>query len=46
VQVGKQSGAKTVELNLDPTGNSTRFDQSVNGLASVIVPAFVESLLA
>ena len=46
VQVAKQSGAKTIELNLDPTGNSTRFDQSVNGLASVIVPAFVETLLA
>ena len=45
VQIAKQVGADTVELNLDPTTNSSLFDQSINGPASQIVPAFVEKLL-
>ena len=45
VQIAKQVGADTVELNLDPTTNSSLFDQSINGPASQVVPAFVEKLL-
>jgi NAD-dependent deacetylase len=45
VEVARQVGAKTVELNLDPTSNSEMFHKSFNGLASEIVPQFVEGLL-
>lgn len=46
VQIAQQSGARTVELNLDPTSNSTIFDESLNGPASELVPAYVQQLLA
>ena len=46
VQVARQVGAKTVELNLDTSDTSSLFDQSFNGLASEIVPEFVEALLS
>ncbi|PWQ93751.1 Sir2 family NAD+-dependent deacetylase [Leucothrix arctica] len=39
-------GARTVELNLDDSETSATFDQSIKGLASSIVPEFVEQLLA
>lgn len=45
VEVARDSGAHTVELNLDPGSNSELFHQSINGLASQIVPAFVEQCL-
>ncbi|MGH9869981.1 MAG: NAD-dependent deacylase [Candidatus Polarisedimenticolia bacterium] len=40
-----RAGARTVELNLERTGSSGMFDQSVQGPATDIVPAFVRSLL-
>ncbi len=43
VQVAKSVGARTVELNLEPTKGV--FDASFNGLAGTIVPTFVEGLL-
>lgn len=43
VQVAKSVGARTVELNLEPT--SSVFDASFNGLAGNIVPTFVDGLL-
>jgi NAD-dependent deacetylase len=46
VQIAQQSGARTVELNLDPTSNSTLFDESLNGPASELVPAYGQQLLA
>jgi NAD-dependent deacetylase len=45
VAFAHQRGAKTVELNLDPSNNSEMFDKSINGLASQLVPAFVAMLL-
>lgn len=45
VEVAHHQGAHTVELNLDPSNNSEMFAQSINGLASQIVPTFVEKLL-
>lgn len=45
VQIAQQVGARTVELNLDPTSNSAHFDESLNGLASQLVPAYVDQLL-
>lgn len=44
-QVARSTGAKTVELNLDPTNASDTFDESINGPASKIVPEFVNQLL-
>ena len=46
VQIAQQAGARTVELNLDPTSNSAIFDESLNGPASQLVPAYVDQLLS
>lgn len=43
-QIAKQSGAKTVELNLEKTGASLDFDLSINGKATEIVPKFLDDL--
>lgn len=40
-----QGGAKTVELNLEKTAASDRFDENIQGPASQLVPDFVEKLL-
>lgn len=45
VQIARQAGAKTIELNLDPTDGSDLFDQSIHGPASEVVPAFINKLL-
>ncbi len=45
VQVAKDSGARTVELNLEPSDGFDMFDESYHGPASKVVPNFVESLL-
>jgi NAD-dependent deacetylase len=37
--------AHSVELNLEPSSGSHHFDQSIHGLASQIVPMFVEQIL-
>jgi len=39
-------GAETIELNLEPSAGTSRFDRSIQGPATVVVPAFVQSLLA
>jgi NAD-dependent deacetylase len=46
VSVARQAGARTVELNLETTEVSGRFDEQVLGPAGAIVPAYVERLLA
>ena len=46
VEVARNNGAHTLELNLDPSSNSGLFHKSINGLASKIVPAFVETYLS
>jgi NAD-dependent deacetylase len=40
-----QSGAHTVELNLEPALNSSAFDESITGPATKTVPDFVRLLL-
>ncbi len=45
-QTAKYAGADTVELNLEPSANSSDFDESINGPATDIVPEFFQSLLA
>lgn len=37
--------ARTLELNLEPSEGSHLFDEAIHGLATVLVPAFVERLL-
>ncbi|MGH1469837.1 MAG: NAD-dependent deacylase [Cellvibrionaceae bacterium] len=44
-QIAKQSGAQTVELNLEPSVNASEFNTSVSGLATEIVPTFFNTLL-
>jgi len=46
VEEAKASGARTVELNLDPSENTLLFDEVIHGPASRTVPAFVDRLLA
>lgn len=45
VDLASRAGARTVELNLDPSMASHRFDESRLGPAGVLVPEFVDGLL-
>ena len=45
VQQARRAGARTVEINLDPSEGARLFDEGLYGLATEIVPAFVERLL-
>jgi len=44
-RVAKMVMAKTVELNLYATNDTKNFDEQIEGLATVIVPEFVNNLL-
>ncbi|MEJ7927355.1 NAD-dependent deacylase [Sphingobium sp. AN641] len=46
VQTARHYGARTIELNLDPSAGSIWFDESRMGPASLLVPALVHELLA
>ena len=46
VNEARIAGARTVELNLEPTGYTSAFAEQIAGPATEIVPAFVDSLLA
>ncbi len=43
-ETAKMYGAKTVELNLEPSATASGFDETHYGAASEIVPAFFDSL--
>ena len=45
VQAARTAGARTVELNLEPSQVSNLFDETRHGPASVVVPAFVAGLM-
>jgi NAD-dependent deacetylase len=45
VQEARQAGARTVELNLEPSEGASSFHERINGRATEIVPPFVERLL-
>ena len=45
VAQARASGARTVELNLEPSQNASLFDEAVYGPATQVVPAFVTRLL-
>lgn len=46
VQQARFAGARTVEINLEPTPGRHLFDEGVYGPATQMVPAFVDNLLA
>jgi NAD-dependent deacetylase len=46
VEEAKAHGARTIELNLEPSEGASHFDEAINGRATEIVPAFVERLLS
>jgi NAD-dependent deacetylase len=46
VQTARYSGAKTLEINLEPSLGSVYFDESRIGKAGKLVPAWVEDVLA
>ncbi|OCG00189.1 Sir2 family NAD+-dependent deacetylase [Gilliamella sp. wkB112] len=45
VQVANQSGAKTVELNLEPSLGESLFHTKIYGAASKVVPKFIYTLI-
>lgn len=45
VQIANQVGAQTVELNLEPSLKQSQFKTKIYGIASQIVPEFVNQLL-
>lgn len=46
VQAAREIGAATLELNLEPSEGASLFDDSRNGPATQIVPAWVDALLS
>ena len=46
VQTARYYGARTLELNLEPSGGSVFFGETRLGAAGVLVPAWVEEILA
>jgi NAD-dependent deacetylase len=46
VETARAVGAQTLEMNLEPSLGSTMFHQSQLGAATMLVPAWVESLLS
>ena len=45
VQIAKAFGARTLELNLDPSDGTAWFDEARHGPAGTLVPAWVDALL-
>jgi NAD-dependent deacetylase len=45
VAVTRENGARTVELNLEPSDGAGLFHEAIHGPATEIVPAYVERLL-
>jgi NAD-dependent deacetylase len=45
VAEARQAGARTMELNLEPSEGVTLFDEAIHGRATEVVPAFVDRLL-
>lgn len=46
VQTARHYGARTIELNLDPSAGSFYFEETRLGLASLLVPELVQQLLS
>lgn len=46
IEEARAAGARTLELNLEPTEGTNRFSDAIHGKATEIVPDWVEKLLA
>tara|TARA_Y100001954_G_scaffold238351_1_gene305594 strand:+ start:1369 stop:2094 length:726 start_codon:yes stop_codon:yes gene_type:complete len=46
MQVARQQGALTIEINKDPTANSPLFDKTFHGKAGDILPDFISNFFA
>ena len=46
VQIAKESGAHTIEANLEPGVTNALFDESLTGPASHIVPQWVDEIIS
>lgn len=46
VDLARHIGAATLELNLDPSAGTALFDEARHGPAGVLVPAWVDAMLA
>jgi len=46
VQLAKSAGAHTIEANLEPGSSNALFDESLTGLASDVVPKWVDDTIA
>ncbi|MGL4397884.1 MAG: NAD-dependent deacylase [Hyphomicrobium sp.] len=46
VAIAREAGARTVELNLEPSAGASLFDEAIYGPATEVVPAFLDRLLA
>ena len=46
VQMAKQVGAQTIEINLEESNVASEFDQLITGKAGLILPAWVDKFLA
>ena len=45
VDIARQAGARTIEVNLDHSDNADAFDESIHGRATEAVPVLVDELL-
>ena len=45
VRTARQYGARTLELNLEPSEGSIFFDETRQGAAGILVPAWVDEVL-
>ncbi len=45
VAVARENGARTVELNLEPSNGAGLFHEAIHGPATEVVPAYIERLL-
>jgi NAD-dependent deacetylase len=46
VELARQAGAHTVELNLEPSAGASFFHEAIHGRATQIVPPFVDRILS
>jgi len=46
VQWAREAGARTLEINLEPSAGTPMFDEARHGPAGTLVPAWVEAVLA
>jgi NAD-dependent deacetylase len=45
-ELARRAGARTIEINLEPSGRGSIFHDCITGPATDTVPAFVDRLLA